>query len=135
VSAPASFGIVLWEIITGDAPQRGHMRPPVVPDECPAEAADLMQRCLDDDPRRRPTAQEVCDRQMDGWTDRETDFMQRCLDGDPQGRQAEVHRQTDDKGTPWAGESRGYDFSAVLSFNSVLRCRLVFRSSLQLLRM
>lgn len=30
-----SFGIVLWEIVTGEIPTRGTMRDPKVPDECP----------------------------------------------------------------------------------------------------
>ena len=30
-----SFGVVLWEIVTGERPQRGSLRPPRVPEECP----------------------------------------------------------------------------------------------------
>lgn len=32
---PCSFGIVLWEITTGEVPTRGAMRNPKVPEECP----------------------------------------------------------------------------------------------------
>ena len=50
---------VLWEIVTGERPQRGSMRPPAVPQECPAQVADLIQRCTTLDPDQRPTALEV----------------------------------------------------------------------------
>lgn len=30
-----SFGVVVWEIITGERPQRGQLRMPRVPEECP----------------------------------------------------------------------------------------------------
>ena len=33
-----SFGVVLWEIATGERPRRGRMREPHVPQECPKGA-------------------------------------------------------------------------------------------------
>lgn len=30
-----SFSVLLWEIITGERPVRGHLRQPRVPEECP----------------------------------------------------------------------------------------------------
>ena len=51
-----SFGICLWEIVTGEHPQRGNMRAPRVPEECSQEVADLIQRCMAFDPTQRPTA-------------------------------------------------------------------------------
>ena len=30
-----SFGVVLWEIVTGERPRRGSLRSPRVPEECP----------------------------------------------------------------------------------------------------
>lgn len=54
-----SFGVVLWEIITQETPQRGNLRDLEVPDECPQEIADLVDRCLDEIPESRPSALEV----------------------------------------------------------------------------
>ena len=54
-----SFGILLWEIVTGERPQRGGMRPVDVPDECPQGVADLIHRCTALDPTERPTAQQL----------------------------------------------------------------------------
>ena len=38
-----SFGVMLWEIVTGIVPTRGGLSDVSVPDECPAEVAELMQ--------------------------------------------------------------------------------------------
>lgn len=54
-----SFGIVLWEITTGEVPTRGAMRNPKVPEECPQAVVDLMDRCLETVPSQRPTAKEI----------------------------------------------------------------------------
>lgn len=53
-----SYGVLLWELITGERPVRGHLRAPLVPDECPQEAADLMAECGAINPAERPTAQQ-----------------------------------------------------------------------------
>jgi serine/threonine protein kinase len=50
-----SLGVVMWEVITGERPQRGSLRAPRVPEECPQEVADLMMECLSLDPSHRPT--------------------------------------------------------------------------------
>ncbi|KAL4418721.1 hypothetical protein ABPG77_008592 [Micractinium sp. CCAP 211/92] len=57
-----SFGVVLWEIITGEKPTRGRLRAPRVPEECPQDVADLMMECMRLDPSERPTAQQVMHR-------------------------------------------------------------------------
>ena len=66
-----SFGIIMWELTTREMPYPGqeglqvaykvaneNLRPPV-PSYCPDEIADLMQRCWDDDARKRPTYKEI----------------------------------------------------------------------------
>ncbi|KAL4439258.1 hypothetical protein ABPG77_004160 [Micractinium sp. CCAP 211/92] len=54
-----SFGVVLWELLTGERPVRGHLRLARVPEECPQEVLDLMLRCLSTDPGARPTADQL----------------------------------------------------------------------------
>jgi len=57
-----SFGVVLWEICTGEIPVRGRMRNVRVPLECPQEIADLIHACIDsEDPKARPTASDAFD--------------------------------------------------------------------------
>lgn len=41
-----SYGVVLWEICTGETPVRGCMREVRVPEECPQEVAELIKSCL-----------------------------------------------------------------------------------------
>jgi serine/threonine protein kinase len=54
-----SWGVVLWEVCTGEAPVRGDMRALRVPEECPPEVAELYRRCVEEEPQARPTAAEV----------------------------------------------------------------------------
>ncbi|GAB4820647.1 hypothetical protein N2152v2_007693 [Parachlorella kessleri] len=56
-----SFGVCLWEVCTGERPQRGRMRPIAAPEEAPAEIHDLQLRCVDSEPSERPSMREVCD--------------------------------------------------------------------------
>lgn len=51
-----SYGVVLWEICTGEVPIRGRMRDLRVPDECPQEVSDLIHACTDTDSAMRPSA-------------------------------------------------------------------------------
>lgn len=54
-----SFGIILWEIVTGNVPQRGCMRDFRVPEECSQDVADLYEQCIESEPHMRPSALEV----------------------------------------------------------------------------
>lgn len=40
-----SFGVMLWEIVTGIAPVRGGLSDVSVPDDCPAAISDLIKVC------------------------------------------------------------------------------------------
>ena len=44
-----SFGVVMWEILTGERPQRGNLREPRVPQECPQVRGNGMLRALGED--------------------------------------------------------------------------------------
>jgi Protein kinase domain len=57
-----SYGIVLWEICTGERPIRGQLRDVKVPEECPEEVRVLMLECLDTRPSRRPSAVQIVER-------------------------------------------------------------------------
>ncbi|PRW33901.1 serine threonine- kinase [Chlorella sorokiniana] len=54
-----SVGVLLWEICCNEVPVRGQLRPPLVPDECPQEVADIIDRCLSRNQDDRPTATEL----------------------------------------------------------------------------
>jgi serine/threonine protein kinase len=54
-----SYGVLLFQMFTGEPPVRGRLRPLDAPRECPLEVAELQQRCLDADPAQRPSAAEV----------------------------------------------------------------------------
>eukprot|EP00884_Botryococcus_braunii_P002335 jgi/Botrbrau1/12101/Bobra.0186s0022.1 len=54
-----SFGVILWEIVTGRLPKRGDGCSVEVPKECCAETDALIKACLASDFRQRPTAMEV----------------------------------------------------------------------------
>lgn len=53
-----SWGVVLWEICTGESPVRGAMRP-LTEEDCPSQLIDLHARCVSEDPSLRPTAKEI----------------------------------------------------------------------------
>ncbi|PSC68117.1 serine threonine-kinase [Micractinium conductrix] len=59
-----SYGVILWEICTGEVPVRGRTRSLRVPQDCPAEVADLVAECTSPDPSRRPSAKELVERLM-----------------------------------------------------------------------
>lgn len=54
-----SFGVVLWEIVTGEIPQRGRLREVKTPEECPLEVKKLIDACLSVDPISRPSAKDA----------------------------------------------------------------------------
>lgn len=56
-----SYGVVLWELCTGESPLGRQLRPVRVPMECPQEVADVIASCLDENPSSRPTARQVVD--------------------------------------------------------------------------
>jgi serine/threonine protein kinase len=49
----------LPQIVTGERPQRGSLRMPRVPEECPQEVSDLIMQCLSEEPCERPTAAQL----------------------------------------------------------------------------
>ena len=54
-----AFGTVLWELITTDIPE-GELRA-LRASEAPQIIIDIIKRCHEDDPAKRPTAKEVHD--------------------------------------------------------------------------
>jgi hypothetical protein len=62
-----SFGILLWEILTGDVPFRGlkdvqvamavveNQSRPMIPQDCPPRLGKFIKFCWDQDPKRRPS--------------------------------------------------------------------------------
>ncbi len=67
-----SLGMIMWECWTGEVPWKEvqipfqvvmlvgvEKRRPEIPADCPKQLASLIQRCWDDDPRRRPSCAEV----------------------------------------------------------------------------
>eukprot|EP00884_Botryococcus_braunii_P019312 jgi/Botrbrau1/6064/Bobra.177_1s0004.1 len=54
-----SYGVVLWEIITGNPPSRGRITEVNVPEQCCQATADLLRKCLSETPADRPTAAEI----------------------------------------------------------------------------
>ncbi|DBA87527.1 hypothetical protein WJX77_000324 [Trebouxia sp. C0004] len=56
-----SYGVVLWELCTGQSPTGRQLRPVKVPEECPQEVADVIASCLDENPTNRPTARQIVD--------------------------------------------------------------------------
>eukprot|EP00891_Asterochloris_glomerata_P007944 jgi/Astpho2/7944/Aster-06544 len=50
-----SYGVLLWEICTGEIPIRGQLRPLKVPEEAPHDIAALIDDCLQVSAQHRPT--------------------------------------------------------------------------------
>lgn len=57
-----SYGVVLWEICSGTAPEGRKLRSLHVPEECPESVADLVAACLSEDPQLRPSARQLVER-------------------------------------------------------------------------
>ncbi|KAL4434077.1 hypothetical protein ABPG75_000518 [Micractinium tetrahymenae] len=57
-----SYGVLLHEIVTGELPQRGKIRMPLVPAECPQLVSDLIMECLSEQPAERPPAAQLLQR-------------------------------------------------------------------------
>ena len=51
-----SFGIILWEVVTGNVPRPGQL---VFPSQAPVKLRHLYLQCTSDDPSSRPTAAEI----------------------------------------------------------------------------
>ena len=51
-----SFGVILWEVVTGSMPHPGHL---VFPAWAPAHLRNLFGRCTSDSPNNRPSAAEL----------------------------------------------------------------------------
>lgn len=56
-----SFGVVLWEIITKQPPQRGHLRE-VRDEEAPPAVQKLLEDCINTEVSQRPSAAEIVER-------------------------------------------------------------------------
>ncbi|CAL5224202.1 g6845 [Coccomyxa viridis] len=56
-----SFAVVLWTICTQEVPIRGHLRTLKVPEECPLSIAQLIDDCLENPPKERPSARQAYD--------------------------------------------------------------------------
>lgn len=66
-----SYGILLWEMLTGDTPYRGHPvasisfcvrdqnKRPTIPDYCSKNFATFIQYCWDKDPEKRPDFKQI----------------------------------------------------------------------------
>lgn len=69
-----SFGVIMWEVVSHEQPSRGRMRDLKVPQECPAEVNDLINKCLSEDPINRPTARETYD-VLKAWRDKHAEHL------------------------------------------------------------
>ena len=54
-----SFGVLLWELSSGEPPNGRRLRALEVPAEAPQVIVDTIARCLSEDPEARPTAADL----------------------------------------------------------------------------
>lgn len=54
-----SFGVLLWELSSGEPPSGRHLRPLEAPAEAPQVVVDTIARCLMEDPNARPAAADL----------------------------------------------------------------------------
>lgn len=57
-----SYGVLLWELVTKEVPQRGHMRNVDVPVECPRDVEAIIFECLNMDLKKRPSMEDIIER-------------------------------------------------------------------------
>ena len=57
---------MLWELCTRELPVRGQIRDIRIPQEAPQLVADLIRQCLDVDPAKRPTMEQLIHKLMVG---------------------------------------------------------------------
>ncbi|KAK9835179.1 hypothetical protein WJX81_003995 [Elliptochloris bilobata] len=60
-----SFGVILWELVTREAPRRGRMRVPKAPEECSEAMMELINQCMAIDASARPSARELVERLLE----------------------------------------------------------------------
>lgn len=87
-----SFGVIMWEVTSHEQPARGRMRDLKVPQECPAEINDLINRCLSEDPAHRPSAREAYD-VLKTWRDKHADFLSKMRNS--LGRESSLCKDSD----------------------------------------
>jgi len=75
-----AFGMIMWEITSGEKPfqefnhdtelavQISKGARPQITEDTPQFYQNLMQKCWDSDPAKRPTAEEICD-EVWSWYD------------------------------------------------------------------
>lgn len=54
-----SFGVLLWELVTGEEPIRGCLRPVRVPEDCSQEIANLIRGCMGAVAAERPQLETI----------------------------------------------------------------------------
>lgn len=54
-----SFGVVLWEVCTGDVPTRGALRPLLPGIDCPPAVCALFDACTAEEPAQRPSSSQL----------------------------------------------------------------------------
>ena len=54
-----ALSVLLWEMITKDPPARGQLYTIEAPKHCPPEIVALIEKGMDRNPRKRPSARQV----------------------------------------------------------------------------